>query len=150
MNIKRFSIGLILFFMLSTAVMAGNNFNSTPAVQGYDVVSYQNAKRPVRGNGNFVVEYNSAVYLFSSEENQKIFSENPDRYAPAYGGFCAYGVSLGKKFVADPEVWRVTQNKLYLNLDTSIQAQWIKDIPSHIKTANAQWKVIKKKPYQSL
>jgi len=150
MKINQFGISLLAIFLLSTTAMAGNDFNSTPAAQGYDVVSYQNAKRPVRGNGNFVAEYNGAVYLFSNKENQKIFSNNPERYAPAYGGFCAYGISLGKKFIGDPEVWRVTKNKLYLNLDTNIQAQWLKDVPGHIKTANTQWKKVRNKSYASL
>jgi len=150
MKINQFGISLLAIFLLSTTAMAGNDFNSTPAVQGYDVVSYQNAKRPVRGNGNFVAEYNGAVYLFSNKENQKMFSNNPERYAPAYGGFCAYGISLRKKFIGDPEVWRVTKNKLYLNLDTNIQAQWLKDVPGHIKTANTQWKNVRNKSYASL
>ena len=150
MNIMRYSVGLLAVFILSATAIAGESLNSTPAVQGYDVVSYQNAKRPVRGNGNYISQYKGAVYLFSSEKNREIFMQDPGRYAPAYGGFCAYGVSVGKKFIGDPEVWRVVENKLYLNLDTSIQAIWMKDMPSYIKEAGSQWIKIKNKSFAAL
>ena len=76
---------------------------------------------------------------FASEENKEMFEANPEKYAPAYGGWCAYGVAVGKKFVADPEVWTIVKGKLYVNLDRDIQAKWNEDIPGHIKTANANW-----------
>ncbi|MEM7279932.1 MAG: YHS domain-containing (seleno)protein, partial [Pseudomonadota bacterium] len=69
------------------------------------------------------------------------------KYTPAYGGYCAFGVSVGKKFVGDPEVWKIVDGKLYLNLDTRIQADWIKDIPGRIKSADKQWtKIASKNP----
>ena len=61
---------------------------------------------------------------------------------PAYNGYCAFGVSVGKKFIGDPEVWRVVDNRLYLNLDANIQDDWLKDVPGRIKTANSKWKDI--------
>ena len=72
------------------------------------------------------------------------------KYVPAYGGYCAFGASVGKKFIGDPEVWRVVDGTLYLNLDTGIQEAWLKDVPGRIKTANAKWKVIKNKSPSSL
>ena len=119
--------------------------HSTPAVQGYDVVSYHTLKRPVRGNGNHVAVHQGATYLFASKDHLDAFNDNPDRYVPAYGGYCAFGVSVGKKFIGDPEVWRVVDDRLYLNLDVSIQSEWLKDVPGRIKTANSTWKKIKNK-----
>ena len=145
---------LIILFLalvgLTGTVHAASAENSTPAVQGYDVVSYQSGKRPIRGNGHFTANHEGATYLFSSQENLNTFKANPDRYAPAYGGYCAYGVSVGKKFVGDPEVWRVVNNRLYLNLDASIQDEWFKDVPGHIKSADAKWEEIKDKDPSSL
>jgi YHS domain-containing protein len=150
MNIKKILIAAVAMFTFSTGAMAGEYTHSTPAVQGYDVVSYQTGKRPIRGNGNFVTTHEGATYQFSSVENLETFEGNPGKYAPAYGGFCAFGVSVGKKFIGDPEVWRVVDGTLYLNLDTGIQAEWLKDVPGRIKTADGTWKKIENKSPASL
>ena len=77
--------------------------HSAPAVHGYDLVSYHTGKRPLRGNGHFVAEHGGATYLFVNAANLAAFERNPEQYLPAYGGWCAFGVSVGKKFVGDPE-----------------------------------------------
>lgn len=150
MKIRNILLSAMAFLAFASSANAGDIQNSTPAVQGYDVVSYHTDKRPIRGNGNFVAEHNGATYQFSSKKNLKKFNSNPEKYAPAYGGFCAFGVSVGKKFIGDPEVWRVVDNKLYLNLDTGIQDMWLKDVPGRIKTADAKWQEIKDKSPASL
>ena len=150
MKLRSTLMALVALFGFAGTAMAADYTNSTPAVQGYDVVSYQTGKRPVRGNGHFVSVYDGATYQFSSADNQKLFESNPEKYAPAYGGFCAFGASVGKKFIGDPEVWRVVDGKLYLNLDTSIQSQWLKDVPGRIKSADANWRKIENKDPASL
>ena len=147
---KAMSSLLALVAFVSLGANAAEFTHSTPAVQGYDVVSYQTAKRPVRGNGHFTAVHDGAVYLFSSKENLDAFNTNPERYVPAYNGYCAFGVSVGKKFVGDPEVWRVVDNRLYLNLDATIQDQWLKDVPGRIKTADSNWRKIEDKDPASL
>ncbi len=143
MKLKSTLMALVAIFGFVSNTLAADYTNSAPAVQGYDVVSYQTGKRPLRGNGHFVAVYDNATYQFSSADNQKLFESNPEKYAPAYGGYCAFGASVGKKFIGDPEVWRVVNGKLYLNLDTTIQAQWLKDVPGRIKSADAKWLTIK-------
>lgn len=69
------------------------------------------------------------IYVFANKKNRKMFEANPEKYIPAYGGYCAYGVAVGNKFIADPELWMIEDGKLYLNLDTDIQKKWLKDIP---------------------
>lgn len=145
MMIKQYLLTLFTVLTFSIGAVAGEYRHSTPAVQGYDVVSYQTAKRPIRGNGHFVAVHKGATYQFSSQPNLAKFEKNPEKYAPAYGGYCAFGVSVGKKFIGDPEVWRVVDGKLYLNLDASIQSQWLRDVPGRIQTADAKWKKIKNK-----
>lgn len=134
---------LIAFTGLNGNVMAADFTHSTPAVQGYDVVTYHTGKRPLRGNGNYVATHDGATYQFSSAENLKIFQASPSKYVPAFNGYCAFGVSVGKKFIGDPEVWRVIGGKTYLNLDAGIQSEWLKDVPGRIKTANGKWAAIK-------
>ncbi len=150
MKLKSTLMALVALSGFAGNATAADYTNSTPAVQGYDVVSYQTGKRPVRGNGHFVSVYDGATYQFSSADNQKLFESNPEKFAPAYGGFCAFGASVGKKFIGDPEVWRVVDGKLYLNLDTSIQSQWLKDVPGRIKSADANWRKIQDKDPASL
>lgn len=150
MNIKRFLVPVLMLFTFSFGATAKDYAHSTPAVQGYDVVSYQTGKRPLRGNGNFTSIYQGTTYQFSSKANLATFESNPEKYVPAYGGYCAFGVSVGKKFIGDPEVWRVVDGTLYLNLDAGIQDEWLKDVPGRIKTANAKWNKIKNKSPASL
>ena len=139
-------LGLLALLTLGgTAVQAGEYAASTVGVGGYDLVSYQEAKRPIRGNGHFVSVVDGVTYLFSSSANKRTFDANPGQYVPAYGGYCAFGVSVGKKFVGDPEVYRVVDGRLYLNLDANIQDDWLKDVPGRIAKADRNWTSIKEK-----
>ncbi|MDG1687372.1 MAG: YHS domain-containing (seleno)protein [Gammaproteobacteria bacterium] len=117
-------MGLLALFAFTTQVYANTHANSVPAAQGYDVVSYQTGKRPIKGNGHFTAHHEGAVYIFANQANLQSFNSDPEKYAPAHSGFCAYGVSVGKKFIGDPEVWRVTDGTLYINLDANIQDEW--------------------------
>ena len=150
MKLKSQLVTFVALFGMAGTALAADYTHSTPAVQGYDVVSYQTGKRPIRGNGNFVAVHDGATYQFSSADNQKAFEKDPESYVPAYGGYCAFGTSVGKKFIGDPEVWRIVDGKLYLNLDTSIQSEWLKDVPGRIRSANANWPDIKDKNPASL
>ena len=143
--LKRLFFTLATVLAVSGSALAADFTHSTPAVQGYDVVTYHTGKRPIRGNGNYTSVHDGAVYQFSSKENLERFESNPEKYVPAFNGYCAFGVSVGKKFIGDPEVFRVIDGKTYLNLDVSIQNEWLKDVPGRIRTANGKWKQIKDK-----
>lgn len=150
MNLKSTILALVALLPVSGNLLAADFAHSVPAVQGYDVVSYQNAKRPVKGTGHFVANHEGATYIFANKANLDTFNANPDRYVPAYNGFCAFGVSVGKKFIGDPEVYRVVNDRLYLNLDASIQDDWLKDVPGRIRSANTKWQSIADKDPASL
>jgi len=124
--------------------------HSTVGVGGYDLVSYHTGKKPLRGNGNHVVRHDGVTYLFSSEANKDTFAASPDTYLPAYGGWCAYGVSVDKKFVADPDVWEIVDGRLYLNLDNSIKNLWSKDIGGNIAKAERNWPKIRNRSPEEL
>lgn len=117
--------------------------NSVVGVQGYDLVSYHTSEKPLKGNGNHIVEHHGITYQFINKKNQEKFARDPHKYLPAYGGYCAYGVAVGKKFVGDPDVWKVVDEKLYLNLDNKIQGIWNNDISGNIKKADTNWMKIK-------
>ncbi|MDR4469556.1 MAG: YHS domain protein [Nitrospira sp.] len=137
---------LILIIGLTAGEASASDVQySTPGLSGYDPVAYFTEGKPMRGSGYHVTEYEGITYTFTGEEHRKQFTANPKKFLPAYGGYCAYGAAVGKKFVADPEVWKVVDGTLYLNLDEGIQSKWEKDIPGFIKKANANWTDIQDK-----
>jgi len=112
------------------------------AVHGYDPVAYFTQGKPVHGSAEFSKVHNNATYRFANAENLKTFEADPDRYVPVYGGFCAFGVSVGAKFDGDPRYWKIVDGKLYLNLNEDIQKTWLEDVSGNIKKANEAWKRI--------
>lgn len=119
--------------------------HSTVGAGGYDLVSYQSGEGPVRGTGHHVAVQDGVTYLFASESNKKAFEASPEKYLPAYGGYCAYGIAVGKKFVGNPDVWEVVDGRLYLNLDPKIQGLWREDVSGHIQKADGTWRTIRDK-----
>lgn len=109
------------------------------AVHGFDVVAFFTEARPVQGDAKYAVVHDGATYRFASEANLASFKANPAKYAPAYGGYCAYGVSVGAKFDGDPRYWKIVDGKLYLNLDAGIQQTFLKDVSGAIRKADANW-----------
>ena len=79
-----------------------------------------------------------------------MFDKNPARYVPQYGGFCAYGVSVGKKFDGDPRIWTVRNDRLYLNLNSDIAALFNKDVPAAVSKADQLWTKIEHKAVSDL
>lgn len=109
------------------------------ALRGYDPVSYQAGANPVMGSGAFTAAHQGATYHFASGANRDAFKADPARYAPAYGGFCAMGVAMGRKLDGDPSLYRVVGNHLYLNVNQAVQTRWVQDIPGNLAKANEAW-----------
>ncbi len=135
----------IAMFSFSANVLAAGPANSTVGVGGYDPVSFFTSEKPQKGNGNYLVVHDGVTYLFTSKINREKFASRPEKYLPAYGGYCAFGVSVGKKFVGDPDIWEIVDGRLYLNLDNKIKGMWVKDIPGNIEKADRKWPKIKNK-----
>lgn len=108
-------------------------------LRGHDAVAYQTEGRPVQGSPQHSATHQGATYHFASAANRDRFRADPARYAPAYGGFCAMGVALGRKLDGDPHLFRVADNRLYLNVNEAAQRRWLQDIPGHIRQAEAEW-----------
>lgn len=143
---------IVVFTITSTLNShAGDTVNVSPggtahgpgiAVQGYDVISYRIGK-PTVGTSQYAMAYEGGTYIFASADNLKTFKADPERYVPAYGGFCAYGVAAGKKFHGDPEHWSLVDGKLYLNINDDVQRQWEAKRGDYISEAEAQWSKIR-------
>ena len=98
-----FTVFAGLLALTSFSAQARSITNSVTAIGGYDVISYHTDKRPLRGNGRYLAVHDDVTCLFSSKENQATFEANPAKYVPAFGGYCAFGASVGKKFVGEPD-----------------------------------------------
>ncbi|MGR5502726.1 YHS domain-containing (seleno)protein [Vibrio sp. DNB22_10_4] len=109
------------------------------AIRGYDPVDYFTQGKPVKGNSDYTYDWNDATWYFSSKQNQDLFTANPDRYAPQYGGYCAWAVSKGYTAKIDPNAWYIHDDKLYLNYSKSVQSTWQQNIPGNIASADLNW-----------
>lgn len=109
------------------------------AIEGYDPVAYFTEGRPVEGKSEFTVEWKGAKWRFSSAESKALFEKDPEKFAPQYGGYCAWAVAQGKTAGIDPQAWKIVEGKLYLNYNKEIQAKWEKDIPGNIEKADKNW-----------
>ena len=148
MNSMKNMLGSVLMVLLALVAMpawGADVTHSTPGLNGYDPVAYFTDGKPMKGSGYHVAEYQGVTYAFASSGHKDLFDANPEKYVPAYGGYCAYGVAVGKKFVSDPEAWKIVEGTLYLNLDKNIQSKWAKDIPGYIKKADSNWQSIQDK-----
>ena len=150
MNWMQFITGSLFTTVLAAPALALDVTHSTPGLSGYDPVAYFTQGKPMKGSGYHVAEHQEVTYVFANQEHKEQFLANPEKYVPAYGGYCAYGVAVGKKFVSDPEAWKIVKGILYLNLDKDIQNKWAQDIPGYITKAEANWETIKDKAASDL
>jgi YHS domain-containing protein len=116
-----------------------NKSSNGLALKGYDVVAYFVEGKPVKGRSEFTHDWNGAKWYFSSGRNRDLFAANPEKYAPQYGGYCAFGVSKGYAVDVDPNAWKIVDAKLYLNYDKEVAKTWEKDTSNHIKKADENW-----------
>ncbi|WP_282605835.1 YHS domain-containing (seleno)protein [Pelagibius sp. Alg239-R121] len=151
MNASKF----IMTALVSTALLGGavqvhaaDELNVVPglsiagaplALHGYDPVAYFTQGKPARGSDKLVHVYQGAAYRFSKQEHLESFKKNPARYTPQFGGFCAYGVSVGKKFDGDPQLWKIENDKLYVNLNEEIYETFLEDLDDNIDKAVSNW-----------
>ncbi|HSB24491.1 MAG TPA: YHS domain-containing (seleno)protein [Burkholderiaceae bacterium] len=107
------------------------------AINGYDTVAYFTVGKPVMGKDAFALDWMGAKWKFASQANLDLFKASPEKYAPQYGGYCAYGVAQGDLVKVEPDQFTVRDGKLYLNYDADVQAKWRLDPAGYIKTADA-------------
>ena len=128
------------------AMAAGYDVNVTTtdlALRGYDPVSYFTDGAPTPGEIDITAEHNGATYRFASAEHKAMFEADPAKYAPQYGGYCAFGLAQGYKFDGDPQVWKIVEDKLYLNLSPKVSTIWHENVPGNIENADAKWQMVK-------
>lgn len=130
----------------AAALAAGFDVNVTTtdlALRGYDPVPYFTDGAPTPGEIDITAEHQGATYRFASAEHKAMFEADPAKYAPQYGGYCAFGLAQGYKFDGDPQVWKIVDDKLYLNLSSKVSTIWQQDVPGNIENADAKWQMVK-------
>jgi YHS domain-containing protein len=109
------------------------------AIRGTDPVAYFTQNKPVKGNPQFSYRWGNATWQFASAENRDLFMQNPEKYAPQYGGFCAWAVSQGYTAATDPNAWKIENGKLYLNYNSAVQWGWQKDVSGNVAKGDKNW-----------
>ena len=109
------------------------------AIDGTDAVAYRTEGAPTPGSADFAFDWNGATWRFSSAETREMFIADPDYYAPAYGGYCAFAVSQGYTASTVPEAWTIHDDRLFLNFSRRIQRRWARDIPGNVVKGDANW-----------
>ncbi len=139
---------LALLLGLAAAPAAADTVNARGglAIGGYDPVAYFTQGRPRRGANMHYLDWNDARWLFVTAANRDAFAADPERYAPRYGGWCAYGMSQGYKAPIDAEAWSIVEGRLYLNYSNSIRRTWLGDVPGFIAKADAHWPAVSAAP----
>jgi len=156
MSVTRRSL-FIKLFAAAVFTLAGSTAFADPiapifstqagAIRGYDPVAYFKLNKPVKGKANLSYEWQGATWHFSNQANLDAFKADPEKYAPQYGGYCAYGVAQGYTPETDPYAYKVVDGKLYLNLSKVVLKRWQEDIPGYIKDANQNWPELKAGTY---
>ncbi len=136
-----------MFLMTSASTLFGQKSevfkSSDQAIRGYDPVAYFTAGKPVKGDQRFTLHWKDANWYFSSKEDLNLFTKDPEKYAPQYGGYCAYGMSEAKKAPTDPNAWTIVDGKLYLNYSLEVKESWKKNQKQRIGQADKNWPRIK-------
>jgi YHS domain-containing protein len=129
----------------STVISAGEYFERDGvALRGYDPVSYFTEGKPQTGLPAHTYVYKGSKFQFASADNQRLFADNPDKYAPQFGGFCAYGTAQGYKVSTQPDAFAVVDGKLYLNYNREVVKIWQQDVPGNIARAERNWPEVSK------
>lgn len=134
----------IAFVLASGTSMADTPQYSTEngAIDGYDAVSYFVDGRAERGSADITAKWNGAVWRFTSIAHRSMFIEDPEKYAPQYGGFCALGMAHGGDVPTNPEAWTIHEGKLYLNMIEEVTITWRYNPDKLIDRANLKWKAM--------
>jgi YHS domain-containing protein len=132
---------LLLFSTLFAAspVAPVNRSSDGLALRGYDAVAYFTDGRAVKGTMQFLYEWMGVKWQFADKEHREMFSQDPQKYAPQFGGYCSWAVGHNYTADGDPEAWRIVDGKLYLNYDRSVQKKWEQDRAKWIQEANRNW-----------
>ena len=133
-----------MFFAISLSAQNVKYYSTKgTAIKGYDPVAYFLQHQAIEGKDSFSLEWSGSKWKFISLSNLSRFKESPEKYAPEYGGYCAYGCSEKHEAPTDPNAWTIINDKLYLNFSLKVKEYWLKDTAGRIKAADKFWSSLK-------
>lgn len=136
----RFLVFSVLLLVVGAALAKDAYFTHRGvAIRGYDPVAYFTDGRAVEGDSQYSLRWQGVEWRFASPENLARFEESPQRFAPQYGGYCAYAASQGYLASVDPTAWTVREDKLYLNYSHGVKRTWEQDMQTYIRQGDANW-----------
>jgi YHS domain-containing protein len=131
--------------LLAQAKSLLNLDKSGVAIQGYDPVAFFTDGRPVKGKPELGLRHDGALYYFASKEHRDAFKADPAKYEPAFGGYCAYGVSRGKLVEIDVEAFQIVEGRLLLQYSKGVRNDFNKDTRGSLAKADANWPMLVEK-----
>ena len=140
--INRFCLGVVLLLGAGNAVAIDAIYTSwydDIAVKGFDTVAYFTENAAVEGKKAHSLEWNGATWRFSSAANKTLFEADPEKYAPQYGGYCAWAVSQNQTASIEPEQFTIVDGKLYLNYNQEVKEKWLVDTSANINVGDKNW-----------
>jgi hypothetical protein len=140
--LKSFAMTLLLLTGLG-GMSASESSEEKIAIKGYDTVAYFKAGKALKGSESFAFGWHNMTWLFINRENRDLFAANPEKYAPQFDGYCAWALAEARLAHTDPEVWKIVDDKLYLNCSDSAYEKWSRDIHGNIKKADENWLKLK-------
>lgn len=131
----------------AAATLATPAFAMTPevfavdglAIRGYDPVAYFKEQTDVLGSADHAITWKGAEWRFANAENLADFEADPERWAPQYGGYCAFAVAKGYTAKTEANAWSIHNDKLYLNFSLAVRARWAISKERFIMDADANW-----------
>lgn len=105
-------------------------------LQGYDPVAFHTEGKAVKGNPMVSAEYDGYKYLFATEANRDDFQQASEKYVPAYGGFCAFGITLGVYFPVEIDTWEMIDGRVMLQFNQDIKEKFAEDKAKNLAIAN--------------
>jgi YHS domain-containing protein len=142
-NVRHLAPLVLAILVTATPVLALSPVNKSlfgsVAIEGFDPVAYFTDGKPVEGKKEFQTTWNGATWRFASAEHRDLFVKDPTKYAPQYGGYCAWAVAQNDTAGIDPKAWTIVDGRLYLNYSLEIQKKWTADIPGNVKKGDANW-----------
>jgi len=143
---KTLNATLICLLLYTVQVFAQDGIYNQDglAIGGYDPVAYFTEERPVWGRSDLTHDWQGVTWQFASKKHRDLFIENPEKYAPQYGGYCAYAAAKGSLAPTDARAWKIVNDKLYLNYSPAVQARWKQNMFGYISRADSNWRRLKK------
>jgi YHS domain-containing protein len=142
LKLKSVVAGVALSLLSLTSHAGEFNELDGVAIKGYDPVAFFKDNKPVRGKDDLRFEYKGSTFVFASPDNRAAFAADPERYAPQYGGYCAFGTARGYKADIDPSTFTVIDGRLYLNYNAQVQREWNADRARFIHQAAERWPAV--------